>query len=417
MTDNCCVNYSNVLLCICIYASICVISLKNISFSLHIRVRWDEIHMAYALFSINFNKRKWNKIQLNIDYSWFFNFILSCDVFKLSVYYLTRSVKCQTPGNVTQTAGILFAVCFLFLLYFVGLFFFFGETQPTVKIFVAAAARVTSGKYRYALSHKFSALKNKRRKKKSKARKKRWVRKDKMSKFRLRQGRNSPVMMMRLTTLWWAKNWKILRHVSWPSRSFPFNGDLTPIYPRRKCFMFATKTHLYYTLKIIQGETPVEIQRSELHFQALYNISVVYLFAQPSATFRQIGAKHKKKKATRLYTQKMSNKSQSTPIKSNINFIRARQNKKHIPSILCEAQKCIGGVYCCFAVCSCNAKAFMSFMKRTNNIWKCLTGTTATIWKRFTEQQLVEWAEGQLVTKMWSLWAKNKCGSRTLCAA
>lgn len=84
----------------------------------------------------------------------------------------TRSVKCQTPGNVTQTAGILFAVCFLFLLYFVGLFFFFAETQPTVKIFVAAVARVTSGKYRYALSHKFSALKNKRRKKKSKARKK-----------------------------------------------------------------------------------------------------------------------------------------------------------------------------------------------------------------------------------------------------
>jgi len=132
------------------------------------------------------------------------------------------------------------------LLYFVGLFFFFGETQPTVKIFVAAAARVTSGKYRYALSHKFSALKNKRRKKKK--------------------------------------------------------------------------------------------------------------------------SKAQKKKQTRLYTQKMSNKSQSTPIKSNINFIRARQNKKHIPSILCEAQKCIGGVYCCFAVCSCNAKAFMSFMKRTNNI-------------------------------------------------
>jgi len=41
---------------------------------------------------------------------------------------------------------------------------FSGETQPTVKIFVAAVARVTSGKYRYALSHKFLALENKTQK-------------------------------------------------------------------------------------------------------------------------------------------------------------------------------------------------------------------------------------------------------------
>jgi len=74
----------------------------------------------------------------------------------------TRSVKCQRHEKPPKIAGILFAVCFSVLALFSRVFS--GETQPTVKIFVAAVARVTSGKYRYALSHKFLALENKTQK-------------------------------------------------------------------------------------------------------------------------------------------------------------------------------------------------------------------------------------------------------------
>jgi len=88
---------------------------------------------------------------------------------------------------------------------------------------------------------------------------------------------------------------------------------------------------------------------------------------------------------------------------------------------MCEAQNIYILLFCSF---SCNAKAFTSFTNRTNNIRKCFTETAATIPKRFNEQQLVEWAEGQLVTKIggrrgefWSLWGPNKCGSLALCGA
>jgi len=64
---------------------------------------------------------------------------------------------------------------------------------------------------------------------------------------------------------------------------------------------------------------------------------------------------------------------------------------------MCEAQNIYILLFCSF---SCNAKAFTSFTNRTNNIRKCFTETAATIPKRFNEQQLVEWAEGQLVTKI-----------------